>query len=105
MMRTEPVTTLGGRRLRVAPRRISASRGRGRSRRSMNDTFDLAEDFADDLAELPARRDAEGARVDAASPSRIVLDPFYRSILRQAKGLAHQQMVPLSYATARLLDA
>ena len=70
-----------------------------------DDLFDSADDLADSLAELPARRDAEGARADTASPSRIVLDPFYRSILRQAKGLAHQQMVALSYATGRLLDA
>ena len=68
MMRTEPVTTLGGRRLRVAPRRISASRGRGRRRRSMNDTFDLADDFrADDLAR-PSSPPGEMPRAPAWMP-------------------------------------
>ena len=54
MKRTEPAMTLGGRRLRLAPRLISASLGRGTRRRSTNGPFDLAE--------LWPRRDTEGAR-------------------------------------------
>ena len=71
MMRTEPATTLAGRRLRLAPRLISARRGRGAWRRSRNVTFELVEPRGFGLVEPRARRGAEGVGADTTLPSPI----------------------------------
>src|SRR3990170_8035861 len=63
-MRTAPVTTMGGTRLRLAPRLISASRGLGLRRRSPEDVRDLDRS--------PSRCGTSASLVRTASASLIV---------------------------------